>query len=88
MSHHEGEKSWKAFVGGFIVGGLIGAGLALLFAPKSGRETREDIKKEIDKLIAAGKAKATAIKEALSREAEELKAKAEAVKEALKEKEA
>jgi len=28
---------------GFIVGGLIGVTLGLLFAPKSGKETREDI---------------------------------------------
>jgi gas vesicle protein len=31
------------FVIGAIVGGLIGAGLALLFAPKSGAELRQDI---------------------------------------------
>ncbi len=29
----------------FLVGGVVGAGLALLFAPKPGRETREDIKR-------------------------------------------
>jgi gas vesicle protein len=28
----------------FFLGGLIGAGIALLLAPKSGRETREKIK--------------------------------------------
>ncbi len=28
----------------FLAGGLLGAGLALLFAPKSGRETREQIR--------------------------------------------
>jgi gas vesicle protein len=28
---------------GFIVGGLIGITLGILFAPKSGKETREDI---------------------------------------------
>ncbi len=86
MSEHRGESGWKAFISGFLVGGLIGAGLALLFAPKSGKETREDIKREIEKLIEAGKTKAAAIKEALAREAEELKTKAEAIKEVLKEK--
>ena len=29
----------------FLVGGALGAGLALLLAPKSGRETREDLKR-------------------------------------------
>lgn len=28
-----------------LVGGLIGAGIALLYAPKAGRETREDIRR-------------------------------------------
>ncbi len=28
----------------FLVGGVVGAGIALLFAPKSGRELRKDIK--------------------------------------------
>ncbi|MFA5073345.1 MAG: YtxH domain-containing protein [Nitrospirota bacterium] len=27
----------------FLVGGIVGAGLALLFAPKSGRELRDNI---------------------------------------------
>jgi gas vesicle protein len=29
--------------GAFLIGGLIGAAVALLYAPKSGRETRKDI---------------------------------------------
>ncbi|MGD0885960.1 MAG: YtxH domain-containing protein [Thermodesulfovibrionales bacterium] len=29
----------------FLLGGLLGAGIALLYAPKSGRETRKDISK-------------------------------------------
>jgi len=28
----------------FLLGGIVGAGFALLFAPKSGRETRQSIK--------------------------------------------
>lgn len=28
-----------------LVGGLIGAGIALLYAPKAGKETREDIRR-------------------------------------------
>jgi gas vesicle protein len=35
----------KTIAGAFLLGGLIGAGLALLYAPKSGRETRKDISK-------------------------------------------
>lgn len=35
----------RAVAGAFLLGGLIGAGIALLYAPKSGRETRKDISK-------------------------------------------
>lgn len=35
----------KTIAGAFLLGGLIGAGIALLYAPKSGRETRKDISK-------------------------------------------
>ncbi len=33
---------------GFLAGGTIGAALALLFAPKSGKELREDIRSKTD----------------------------------------
>ena len=29
----------------FLVGGIVGAGVALLFAPKAGREVRDDIRR-------------------------------------------
>jgi len=32
----------------FLLGGVVGAGVALLMAPKSGQETREQIKKLAD----------------------------------------
>ena len=39
----------------FIIGGLIGITLGILFAPKSGKETREDIKRRADELIIKAK---------------------------------
>ena len=36
----------KGGFGKFVCGAAIGAGLGLLFAPKSGKETREDLKKK------------------------------------------
>ena len=42
----QGEESYSTgpLIFSFFLGGLIGAGVALLLAPKPGRETREKIK--------------------------------------------
>jgi len=46
----------------FLLGGIVGAGVALLLAPQSGRETREkirdyaeDIKDRVNSTVASGK---------------------------------
>ncbi|HZV48140.1 MAG TPA: YtxH domain-containing protein [Thermodesulfovibrionales bacterium] len=39
------ENDYRKIAGAFLVGGLIGAAVALLYAPKSGRATRKDISK-------------------------------------------
>lgn len=39
------ENDYRKIAGAFLVGGLIGAAIALLYAPQSGRETRKDISK-------------------------------------------
>ena len=41
----------KKGCGKFLAGAAIGAGLGLLVAPKKGSDTREDLKKQIDKLL-------------------------------------
>ena len=45
------KKGW----GKFVIGAGIGAGLGLLFAPKTGKETRKELKLKIDDLIAKAK---------------------------------
>ena len=45
------KKGW----GKFVIGAGIGAGLGLLFAPKSGKETRKELKVKIDDLMAKAK---------------------------------
>ncbi len=42
----------KGFIFGLLAGSAIGAVLALLYAPKSGRELRADIKAKTDDLMA------------------------------------
>lgn len=44
MKHEEGSYNAGPLIFSFFLGGLIGAGVALLLAPSSGRETREKIK--------------------------------------------
>lgn len=43
----------KSGLGKFLVGIGIGAGLGILFAPKSGTETRRDLKKKMDEFVDA-----------------------------------
>jgi len=38
MSDHDGD--FGAFLAGFVIGGLVGAAVALILAPQSGEETR------------------------------------------------
>lgn len=44
------ESGGFKFLKGVIIGGAIGAALGMLFAPKSGKETREKLMKEADRL--------------------------------------
>jgi gas vesicle protein len=44
------EREGSGGLGSFILGALVGAGLALLFAPQSGEETQEEIKSKAVKL--------------------------------------
>lgn len=68
------------FFRGFILGALIGAGLALLYAPEKGEITRKKLKKKIDEI----KKKADEAKSEILTGVEELKKSAEKAKGALK----
>jgi gas vesicle protein len=48
------ERDWD-LVKGVVIGGLIGAAIGILFAPKSGKETRQDIANKADELLAKAK---------------------------------
>jgi gas vesicle protein len=45
IMEEEIKKSERSVLFPFLVGGLLGAGVALLLAPKSGKEIRKEIKK-------------------------------------------
>ena len=69
------EYSFAALALAFVIGGLIGAGLGFLFAPRTGRETREKIKER-------GEESSKKLREAI----ETLRERAERLAEAGKEK--
>jgi gas vesicle protein len=43
------------FFKGLFIGGLIGAVIGILYAPKSGKETRENLARQADEIIAKAK---------------------------------
>ncbi len=49
------DRDWD-LVKGLLVGGLIGAALGILFAPKSGKETRQDIADKAEEVLTKAKA--------------------------------
>ena len=70
------EKS-DGGAGSFIWGALIGAGLALLFAPQSGEETRRLIKNRGRRLWAAAEEKASEIQDLVSSGFDDAKSRVE-----------
>lgn len=46
----ERDGSFASFIKGLFVGSFIGAGLALLYAPKTGKELRQDLKEKSTEL--------------------------------------
>ena len=40
---HENDNQGATVLVSFLIGGIVGAGLALLFAPQTGRKTRRQI---------------------------------------------
>ena len=59
--------------GKFIAGAAVGAGLGLLFAPKTGKETREILKKKFDEVLEQVKSiKAEDVKASIVKKVNEL----------------
>lgn len=64
------KNSTGTFITGLLMGGIVGGVLALLFAPMTGKELRDDISKKagdlknnMNDLVEAGKEKAGKIME-------------------------
>ena len=64
----------KCGLGTFVAGAAVGVGLGLLFAPKSGAETRKELKEKMDELLQNIKEiKMDDVKENLQNKIEEIK---------------
>jgi gas vesicle protein len=73
-------KSTDSFITGLLTGAVLGGVIALLYAPKSGKETRDhlrekfsEVEKEFDSLKEKASEKSARIKEDLARRLAELK---------------
>ena len=45
----------EGFIKGIIIGGVIGAAIGILYAPQSGRKTREDIDRKAEEFLTNAK---------------------------------
>ena len=77
-------RSGMSVVTGLLVGGLIGAGVALLMAPRSGEETRAEIREKameyrdrtrdvVNETVSQARSKADELKEGVMEKADDLK---------------
>jgi gas vesicle protein len=82
MNNNEEKSVLVNFLAGIGVGALIGAAAALLLAPKSGNETRQDIKTATDDL----RVKADKVISDLSESGEELVKKSREILESTRDK--
>ena len=51
MAYSGDESNFSRSFVSFVTGGLVGAGIALLYAPQSGERTREEIKEKAERTI-------------------------------------
>ena len=65
MDH--GERRVGMFVAGLAIGALVGAGLALLFAPQSGEETRRLVSRKAKHLAREARDRYDDVKEKVRR---------------------
>jgi gas vesicle protein len=80
MAEPKDDLEVGVFAVGAVIGATIGAALAYLFAPRSGKETRREIERvaeetrrriegeSVDEALAVGKAEARRLHEAAQRE--------------------
>jgi gas vesicle protein len=80
------DNDFGVFFSGFLIGGLIGAAVALLFAPQSGEETRAmirdksiEIKDKVEQTAADARTKAEELAKDAKAKAEELQRRGQVI---------
>jgi gas vesicle protein len=71
--HHHHHGSTRSWITGFLIGGLAGLGASLLFAPQSGRDTRELVRYKATQLRQAAEQTAQDTKERVEQLSDEAK---------------
>lgn len=66
------ENRGGEIIGSFLVGALIGAALGILFAPKAGKETREQLGDWMDETKEKAKEKLEKLEEEIKKRKEQL----------------
>lgn len=74
----------ESILGAFVLGGLVGAALGLLFSPRSGRENREFIAAKANEYWGEGKEFYETSRAKVVDETEEIRAKIDAARDRLK----
>jgi gas vesicle protein len=74
----------KGFAIGLLVGAVIGGVIALLYAPKTGKETRQLVKDKVTEVVDAVKEKTTEVVDAVKESASEVSRKGQAAVKAIK----
>lgn len=77
MAEDTQSKDVGMFLAGAAVGALVGAGVALLYAPQSGRRTRGKIRRTAEDLAEQAEEKVDHAREDARRAAEDVRRKAE-----------
>lgn len=84
MADRDGE--FGAFISGFVIGGLVGAAVALLLAPQSGEDTRTlirdrsiEIRDQVEQSAAEARARAESLAAEAKTRAEELQQRGQVV---------
>ncbi|MCK5095579.1 MAG: YtxH domain-containing protein [Spirochaetes bacterium] len=75
MAYRDNGSSFGTSFASFIAGSLIGAGVALLYAPQSGERTRQEMREKAERTIIKAQKLEDGIKDTLAQLIEDIRSK-------------